>query len=273
MNSFVFSSEEFQREVRESAHHAGQVEFLQSLLRPGMHVIEAGANRGVTAVAIAKEIGREGHLYAFEPVPQFYAELKENLLRNDAENVSTHQLAVGDRRGRIPFYKHGGGSGVTRAEDAEVLSVETTTVTDFLVEQGEDRIDFLNLDCEGSELLVLEGARPVLEEQAPQIFCELHRGYLGELDQSADDVVGFLTELGYEVRPLQVENLGGETDVEKCSHVYARRPADEHSVEELEEKIADLKARIPIHSVRPAMMQELEELEDQLRAAQKGRRT
>jgi len=273
MNSFVFGSEEFQCELQESPHHAGEVGFLQSVLTPGMHVIDAGANRGVTAVAIAKEIGGEGHLYAFEPVPEFYADLKENLLRNGAENVSAHPLALSNRRGRIQFYKHGGASGITPAQDAEVLSVEATTVTDFLAEQGQDRIDFLNLDCEGSELLVFRGAERTLENHGPQIFCEIHRGYLGELDQSADDVVGFLTELGYEVRPLQVENLDGEADVEKCSHVYARRPADEDSVEELEEKIADLKGRIPIHSVRPAMMQELEELEEQLRAAQKDRGT
>ena len=270
MNRFVFGSEEFLRELRESAHHAGEVAFLQSVLKPGMRVVEAGAHRGVTAVAIAKQIGPQGHLYAFEPVPEFYAELRENLRRNDAKNVTAHPLALGDQPGRIQFYKHGGGSGITPAQDAEVLSVEATTLTNFLAEQGEDRIDFLNLDCEGSELLVFRGAQRVLEERHPQIFCEIHRGYLGELDQSADDVVGFLTGLGYEVRPLQVENLDAETDVDKCSHVYARKAAHQDSVEELEEKIADLKARMPVHSVRPSMVQELEELEDQLRRLQRG---
>ena len=273
MNSFVFGSEEFQRELKDNPHHTGEVEFLRSVLRPGMRAIEAGANRGVTAVAISRQIGAQGHLYALEPVPEFYTELKENLRRNGAENVSIHPLALGERRGRIQFYKHGGGSGITPAQDAEVFSAQATTITDFLAEQGGDRIDFLNLDCEGSELLVLRGAEDTLKDHGPQIFCEIHRGYLGELDQSADDVVDFLTELGYEVRPLQVENLDAETDVKECSHIYARRPADEHSVEELEERIADLKARIPIHSVRPAMMQELEELEEQLRAAQKDRKT
>ena len=36
------------------------------------------------------------------------------------------------------------------------------------------------------------------------------------------------------------------------------------SVKELEEKIAELKRRIPPHSVPPAMLQELEKLEEQL---------
>ncbi len=79
MNSFIFDSEEFQREPKDNPHHAGELEFLRSVLRPGMHVIEAGADRGVTAVATAREIGTEGRLYAFEPVPEFYAELKEKI--------------------------------------------------------------------------------------------------------------------------------------------------------------------------------------------------
>jgi len=272
MSGFVFDSEEFRRELRDSPHHAGEVEFLKSILSPGMRVIEAGSNRGVTAVAIAKQIGSEGHLYAFEPVPEFYAELKENLLRNDVKNASAHPLALGNRRGRVRFYKHGGASGITAAEDAELLYVEATTVTDFLAEEGDDRLDVLNLDCEGSELLVLQGARPVLEKHHPQIFCEIHRNYLGKLGQSAGEVAGLLDELGYRVRPLRVEDLETESNIEDCSHIYARKPQREGEIEDLKRKIADLKARIPIHSVKPSMMQELEDLEERLAAAQKDTR-
>jgi hypothetical protein len=38
-------------------------------------------------------------------------------------------------------------------------------------------------------------------------------------------------------------------------------------IKEIEEKIADLKARWPAHSVPPGMWQELEELEDELEKA------
>ncbi|TRZ90103.1 histidine kinase [bacterium] len=38
-------------------------------------------------------------------------------------------------------------------------------------------------------------------------------------------------------------------------------------VKEIEEKIADLKARWPAHSVRPSMWQELEDLEEELKKA------
>ncbi len=45
---------------------------------------------------------------------------------------------------------------------------------------------------------------------------------------------------------------------------------DSEKIKELEEKIADLKGRLPKHSVRPAMLQELEELEEELERLKKS---
>jgi hypothetical protein len=42
------------------------------------------------------------------------------------------------------------------------------------------------------------------------------------------------------------------------------------TVREIEEKIADLKARWPAHSVPPSMWQELESLEEELEKAKKA---
>ena len=42
------------------------------------------------------------------------------------------------------------------------------------------------------------------------------------------------------------------------------------SMKELESRIAEIRRRIPPHSVPPAMLQELEELEEQLENAKKA---
>jgi len=42
------------------------------------------------------------------------------------------------------------------------------------------------------------------------------------------------------------------------------------TVRELEEKITDLKARWPAHSVPPSMWQQLEELEDEMEKAKRA---
>jgi len=224
MKEFVYDSPEFRTELGKSAHAAGEVEFLESIAKPGMRAIEIGANHGVTAVTIASRIGSEGWLYAFEPVPEHFAILKSNLSRNHIDNASAHQLAVTDRPGRIRFYKHGGGSGIAPAEDAEQIWVDATTITDFLAEQNVDGIDLLNMDCEGSELLALRGAHPLLREAAPQIFCEVHHGYLQQVGQSAEQLVAYLQRLGYQVEPLHVERLHEEATLEACSHIHASKP-------------------------------------------------
>jgi len=220
MNEFLFN-EAFRRELQESAHRYGEVVFLESVLDPGMVVIEAGANRGVTALAIAKAVGKTGHVHAFEPVPEYFEVLEENIARNDIANISPYNLALSDQTGSLSFYKHGEGSGVTPAEDAETIRVEAITLPDFLSAYRVPRADFINLDCEGSELRVLRRAHARLKDHGPPIFCELHRQYLQALGHSVNDIVSFLSEIGYSVTPIQVEDLSSPSDFDRCSHLYA----------------------------------------------------
>ena len=44
---------------------------------------------------------------------------------------------------------------------------------------------------------------------------------------------------------------------------------DKEKIKEIEDKIADLRARWPAHSVPPSMWQQLEELEEELKEAQR----
>ena len=49
MKEFLYGSPEFRTELAKSAHAAGEVEFLESIAKPGMRAIEIGGNHGVTA--------------------------------------------------------------------------------------------------------------------------------------------------------------------------------------------------------------------------------
>jgi len=222
VSSSAHQSDGFRHDLESSPHHAGEVAFLRSIAEPGMVVVEGGAHKGVTALALGEAVGNAGHVYAFEPVPDHYSELRANLSRQGVGNVSAYELALSDQTGRIPFYKRDDGSGITPANGGERIWVEATTVTEFVIVEEIDRVELLHLDCEGSELLVFRGARAVMEKHKPQVFCEVHREYLDELGQSVEDVIGYLQGLGYETRLVQVENLDAETSVDRCSHVYAR---------------------------------------------------
>src|SRR5450432_1659615 len=67
---------------------------LAQIVRPGMNVVEAGANIGVHTIPLAKGCA-PGTLYAFEPQGPVFALLRENLKANDVTNVRAFEAACG----------------------------------------------------------------------------------------------------------------------------------------------------------------------------------
>ena len=221
LQHFVYHSPSFQAQLEQDAHHHGEVTILEAMAQPGMVVLDLGANKGVTAVALAKRVGPEGQVHAFEPVPEYYAALMGNLVLNEVDNVRIHQLAVTDKESELSYYKHGEGSGIVRTDDAEEITVGTTSLDNFMAEQALERVELINMDCEGAELLVLQGAKKTLQHNAPHILCEIHHDYLSRQGQSVHDIVGYLRVSGFQMAPISVETLQGDVELERCTHICA----------------------------------------------------
>ena len=199
LEPFVYDSPSFQTQLKQDAHHYGEVAVLEAMAEPGMLVLELGANRGVTTVALARTVGPRGQV----------------------DNVRAHQLAVTDKESETSYYKHGEGSGIVQADDAEEILVGATSLDYFVREQALDRVDLLNMDCEGAELLVLRAGKKTLQRHAPQVFCEIHHDYLSRLGQSVHDIVAYLRALGYQVAPVRVEALDENVEAQDCTHICA----------------------------------------------------
>lgn len=218
---FLYDSPAFKNFLKDNAHERGEVRFLESIVEEGMSVIDIGANIGITTVAIAKKIGRKGKLYSFEPVPEYFNILKKNISSNRLENVKAYELAVTDQVGRAYFYQKGLSSGVLFEKGAEKFEAPTTTIDRFLSEEKVERIDLINMDCEGSELLVLKGAKETLRKNKVNIFCEIHHDFLKELGQSVEDLVEYLQGLEFQVQSISLNDSKLVNNFEKCEYVYA----------------------------------------------------
>ncbi|MFO7973863.1 MAG: class I SAM-dependent methyltransferase [Candidatus Hydrogenedentota bacterium] len=221
--AFSYDAPLFQKALRNDGHHFGEVLVLANLVEPGMTVLELGANRGVTTVALARATGLEGQVHAFEPVPEYYAALVQNLQRNRIENTQVHQFAVTDKESVSSYYKHGEGSGIVHAHEAETILVGTTSLDHFVKTEDVGQVDVINMDCEGAELLALQGATNTLQKHAPRIFCEIHHEYLSRIGQSVGDIVTFLHALDFRAMPIRVEALGEHVGFEDCTHIYAAK--------------------------------------------------
>jgi len=218
---FLYDSPGFKNFLKDNPHERGEVKFLESIVKEGMHVIDIGANIGITTVAIAKRIRRRGKLYSFEPVPEYFKILKDNVSSNGLENVKVYELAVTDQVGRIYFYQKELSSGIVFEEGAKRFEVSTTTIDRFLSEEKIGRIDLIHMDCEGSELLVLRGAEESLSKNKVKIFCEIHHDFLKQLGQSVQDLVQYLQGLEFQVQSVSLNDLKMGNNFEKCEYIYA----------------------------------------------------
>jgi len=218
---FLYDSPGFKNFLKDNPHERGEVKFLESIVKEGMNVIDIGANVGITTVTVARKIGRRGKLYSFEPTPEYFNILKENISSNGLENVKVYELAVTDQVGRAPFSQKELSSGIVFEEGAKKFEVSTTSIDRFLSEEKIERIDLINMDCEGSELLVLKGAKKTLWENKVKIFCEIHHDFLKQLGQSVEELVQYLQGLEFQVQSVSLDDLKMGNNFEKCEYIYA----------------------------------------------------
>lgn len=223
MQAFVYD-ESFKKELKEDAHSYGEVKFLERHVENGMTVLDIGANKGLSTIVMAQEVGPGGKVYAFEPVPEYYRILQSNLSRNVVGNVNLFPCALGAENGRVDYYKNGGGSGIVPQQNAARFTVDVRTLDDFVDEQDLTHIDLISMDCEGSELLVLQGGEETLQQSGSlTIFCEVHRGFLETLGQSVEQLVSWLEDRRFKVKPVFIDDLTRETDYDECTHIFASR--------------------------------------------------
>jgi hypothetical protein len=61
---------------------------------PGSTVLDVGAHIGALSIPLARRVGPEGHVYAFEPQRKIFRELVYNIRLNELTNVTPLRFAV-----------------------------------------------------------------------------------------------------------------------------------------------------------------------------------
>jgi FkbM family methyltransferase len=116
-----------------------------------------------------------------EPNPTALAYLKINVALNNCHNTIIVPKAVSDRRGvvklRIPRPAEEGhippsASIVWSFKEALEIDVEVDTLDNIVDEVGLDTVDFIKIDVEGAEGLVVKGAERTLK-RAKAILIEI----------------------------------------------------------------------------------------------------
>lgn len=163
------------------------VALLVSRLKKNEIVMDIGANVGYFTLLMAHLVGSAGRVIAFEPVPEVYARLRENLRLNQCDWAQTEQLAIADTDGlgrmRAEIDRALSFTGQL-AEDGN-LSVPMTTLDNYMALADLKRLDLIKIDVEGAEDRLVRGMTKTLEILHPSVLVEIHRddGQESEIDQ------------------------------------------------------------------------------------------
>lgn len=136
--------------------------------------LDIGANIGVTSIAMAR-LFKSGKILSFEPSKSNYNFLCQNLKENEIKNVIPDQIAIGDKEGEIEFLHTAYGAGSHVVTDAhlvknmETYTVKKNSIDGILKEKKLERVDFVKIDVEGLELVVLKGMEETIEKFNPYI--------------------------------------------------------------------------------------------------------
>ncbi len=183
-------------------------ESIWRLLEPDSTFLDVGANIGyMTSVAIGRLASfphSTGKTIAYEPHPEIYASLQQNVERwrshadalseqlSQRTQITLHQIALSDRNGStvlsipVDFSGNQGLAQVVHSADAndrhsddrnvQQLAIECQRLDDCFARDG--IVNLMKIDVEGHELAVFKGASNCLKEQRIyHIIFEAHDGY------------------------------------------------------------------------------------------------
>ena len=141
------------------------VELVDILVLKSRAFIDIGANEGLFTFSVASRLGRKAsrNIHAFEPDPDLYSRLLDNVRRNKL-NINVNQLAISASPGRATFNKNlscDSSGSLTREflqkHETVEIEVNTGTLSDYLVAKDLSAT-CVKVDTEGAGAFVWNGA-------------------------------------------------------------------------------------------------------------------
>ena len=170
---------------------------LRRILSRGQTVCDIGANAGFYTLGMARMVGSDGRVIAFEPLPANLGKIRRHLEINKIDNVTLRGCALSDENGTAAFaVGENDFTGRISGKAKDGFEVRTISLDEFISQERVVDPTFLKIDVEGAEAKVLAGARALIRRAHPSMLIALHGR------QAALDCYSMLREAGYVVKEL-----------------------------------------------------------------------
>lgn len=188
------------------AYEGSTIKLFIKLLKYTDNFFDIGANIGIYAlIAAINNFHRK--VYAFEPVPKVFDCFKKNVEINKLHNLQIDSAAITNYDGDITLYvpletiPTSASTLQGFKNDSNPISVRALTIDSFVAMNNISRVDLIKIDTEGTEHMVLEGAKNIMKRDEPIIICEVLKG---RTEKSLHPV---LDNLGYKYFWISSEGL------------------------------------------------------------------
>lgn len=169
-------------------------------IRPNTTVLDVGSNFGQMAILMARLVGEEGSVHAFEADDFVYQVLKKNVEGNFG-NIIAHYGAVHDEANETlhfpvqDFERFGsyGSYGIDYV-NGRGRPVPTIRIDDLNLKSP---ISFLKVDVQGGDLLALKGALKTIRQHQMPIVFEYEYLFEQELHLCFQEYIDFVANIGY----------------------------------------------------------------------------
>lgn len=206
----------------EGADRNEDLDLLKKVLRPGDTYIDVGANIGQLCLAASVAVGTQGRVFAFEPHPNTYRFLCDNLQANRSQNIVTVQAAIGEDAG---FSKISDGP----SDDQNRIGDSGPTIVRLKLEDLFPGISvrLLKIDVEGFEQAVLLGCGGLLD-RVETIYCEIYDKNTQRYGYTGASLIELLNSRGFKVFRVEGATLTKVTEQDSfavCRNLLACRDA------------------------------------------------
>lgn len=176
--------------------------YIKTYARSGSTVIDVGAHIGTHTLTMSRCVGNRGNVVAFEPQPKSFRELFVNMGMNGASNIRFFWGAAGESEKEIEIppinASNEGATGIGYGDTGKfvkLISIDSLHLTN---------VSLIKIDVEGTEDMVLAGARQTILSYKPVLLVEICGGWVyekqpPELKAIIDQRIRDIRNLGYKV--------------------------------------------------------------------------
>ena len=228
--------------VSSGIYHKQMTKLIKSLITKGMVCLDIGANIGYFTLTMARLVGEEGGIFAFEPEPHNFDLLVKNIAINGYDNVTAVPKAISNKNGDAKLFLDrislAGHSLASRRQGErrfgrDAIEVEEQTLDTFFRDYN-GKIDFVKIDVEGAELAVVEGMENIVNKNKDLIIItEFFPDALRSFGSTPKEFLNRLLQYGFNlydindqkesVRLMDIASILTEYSSGKSTNLLAKR--------------------------------------------------